>query len=363
MRLFLCGDVMTGRGIDQIMPRSCDPMLYESCVRSAIDYVQLAERRSGAIPRRAPFDYIWGDALDALDQHQPDFRIINLETSITDRGTPEPKGINYRMHPANVGCITAAKIDCCVLANNHVMDWGVESLKDTLSTLQRGGIATAGAGSCAEEAALPAVLSKASQRLLVYAFAGPSSGVPGGWSAETLRPGVNFLADFGAGSLSRVADSINLTRRPGDVVLVSLHWGANWSYDIPAEHRIFAHGLIDKAQVDVIHGHSSHHPLAMEIHGDRPIFYGCGDFINDYEGISGHEAFQPDLALAYLVDLDDENHKILGIEMMAYRRQRFKLVSASREEVSWLGIVLDRECRQFGHRVHSRDANELVLST
>jgi poly-gamma-glutamate capsule biosynthesis protein CapA/YwtB (metallophosphatase superfamily) len=47
MRLFLCGDVMTGRGIDQILPVPGDPRLHERYVKSAIDYVQLAERVSG----------------------------------------------------------------------------------------------------------------------------------------------------------------------------------------------------------------------------------------------------------------------------------------------------------------------------
>ncbi|WP_348782421.1 CapA family protein [Mesorhizobium sp. KR9-304] len=98
MRLFLCGDVMTGRGIDQIMPRPCDPALHEPHLQSALGYVTLAERKSGPIPRAVPFDYIWGDALDEMDRREPDFRIINLETSITADGIPEAKGINYRMH-------------------------------------------------------------------------------------------------------------------------------------------------------------------------------------------------------------------------------------------------------------------------
>lgn len=362
MRLFLCGDVMTGRGIDQIMPHRCDPVLYEPFVRSATEYVDLAERRSGAIQRPVPFGYIWGDALEALERHRPDFRIINLETSITDRGTPEPKGINYRMHPANVGCISAAKIDCCVLANNHAMDWGSESLRDTLSVLRQSGIATAGAGNDAEEAGRPAVLGEGSRRLLVYAFACSSSGVPYDWSVGMARPGVNFLADLSSGSLEEVIAHIDKSRRSDDFVLVSLHWGPNWGYDIPAEHRTFARSLIDRGQVDVVHGHSSHHPLAMEVHGNRPIFYGCGDFINDYEGISGHESYHPDLALGSVVDFDDQDHRLRGVEMMVYRRERFRLVVASAEETARLGAVLHRQSRQFGCGIRVKDGNVLTLS-
>lgn len=58
MKLFLCGDLMTGRGIDQILPAPCDPELDEPWVKSALDYVALAEQRSGPIPRAADPAYI-----------------------------------------------------------------------------------------------------------------------------------------------------------------------------------------------------------------------------------------------------------------------------------------------------------------
>src|SRR5687768_10922694 len=92
--LFLCGDMMTGRGIDQILPQPCAPHLYESYVRSALGYVELAERVSGPIPRPVPFAYIWGDALEVLERMQPDVRIVNLETAVTTSEDAWPrKGI------------------------------------------------------------------------------------------------------------------------------------------------------------------------------------------------------------------------------------------------------------------------------
>ena len=98
-RLFLCGDVMTGRGIDQILPHPCGPLLHESYVKSARDYIRLAEQVNGRIPKAVKFSYVWGAALQELTRAQPDVRIINLETSITRRGAFLPKGINYRMSP------------------------------------------------------------------------------------------------------------------------------------------------------------------------------------------------------------------------------------------------------------------------
>ena len=117
IRLFLAGDVMTGRGVDQILPAPSEPVLYESYVTDARDYVELAEQLNGRIHRPVDYAYIWGDLLTVLKRFAPDARIVNLETSVTScdafwRG----KGINYRMHPRNVACLEAAQIDCAMLA-------------------------------------------------------------------------------------------------------------------------------------------------------------------------------------------------------------------------------------------------------
>src|SRR5439155_22976592 len=82
LRLFLCGDVMLGRGIDQALPHPGNPILYEPYVRDAREYVHLAEKAHGPIPRPLTFDYIWGDALQELERAEVDFRIANLETAI-----------------------------------------------------------------------------------------------------------------------------------------------------------------------------------------------------------------------------------------------------------------------------------------
>ena len=197
--LFLCGDVMTGRGIDQILPHPGEPQLFESYMRSALGYVELAERASGPIARPVDFAYVWGDALAALERVRPDARIVNLETAVTAAGDAWPgKRIHYRMHPGNVACLTAAKIDCCVLANNHAMDWGRGALAETLGTLHQAGMRTAGAGRDAAEAASPAVIEfPGGGRVLVFAFGSKSAGVPANWAAtqeprrrELHRPSV-----------------------------------------------------------------------------------------------------------------------------------------------------------------------------
>jgi poly-gamma-glutamate capsule biosynthesis protein CapA/YwtB (metallophosphatase superfamily) len=138
LRLFLCGDVMLGRGVDQIPRHPSDPRIFKQQVDSALTYVRLAEAASGRrIPRLVAPTYVWGDALAVLRAEQPAARIINLETAITTSDDYAVKGINYRMHPGNIDCLTAAGIDCCVLANNHVLDWGRSGLLETLATPRR----------------------------------------------------------------------------------------------------------------------------------------------------------------------------------------------------------------------------------
>jgi len=363
VRLFLCGDVMTGRGIDQILVSPVDPVLYESSIQSATDYVGLAEEANGPIPRQVAPPYVWGAALDELDRARPDARIINLETSITRSDDYDPKGINYRMSPENSDCLVAAGIDCCALANNHVLDWGRCGLIDTLTTLQRLHIKTAGAGRNLEEARTPAVLDIAGAgRVLVFSLASVTSGTPTRWAATREAPGVNLLPDLSEASVERVAGEIAHVRRPRDVVVVSVHWGPNWGYDIPEQQRRFAHALIEQADISIIHGHSSHHPKAIEVYRNRLILYGCGDFMNDYEGISGYEDYRDDLPLMYLADLDPAHGDLAALEMVPLQIRQFRLTRPSRQDIDWLRERLNRECRRFAVRVEQMSGGRLALS-
>lgn len=360
--IFLCGDVMTGRGIDQILPHPCDPRLYEEYLTSALDYVALAEGRVGPIPRPAGFSCIWGDALGELDRVHPDARIINLETSITTSEEPEPKGINYRMSPANAPCLKAAKIDCCVLANNHVLDWGVAGLHETLETLSDIGLKSAGAGRDRVEAAAPAIIETGgNRRIIVFSFGSQTSGIPRNWRATKDRPGVNLLEDLSDQTVALIATNVRAIKRPGDIVVASIHWGANWGYDIHRDQRRFAQGLIDQAEVDVIHGHSSHHPKAIEVYRNKPILYGCGDFLNDYEGIVGYERFRDDLTLMYFVTLDVSTGELAALGMTPLQIRKFRLNHVSRVDAEWLRDTLSREGARFGTSVEFGDANRLQL--
>ena len=363
IRLFLCGDVMIGRGIDQVLAHPCDPALHEGCVHSAIDYVQLAEAANGPIARQADPSYVWGSALDELDRMRPDGRIINLETSVTRCDNYEPKGINYRVSPENANCLSAAAINCCVLANNHVLDWGRAGLSETLTTLAHLQIKSAGAGRNSDEAVAPALLHiDCKGRVLIFSFASPTSGVPHEWAARDDLPGLNFLSDLSPERVADIAKEIKRLRRATDVVVISIHWGSNWGYNIPSAQRRFAHALIEDAGVAIVHGHSSHHAKGIEVYRERLILYGCGDFLNDYEGIRGFEKYRDDLALMYFADIDAASGTLVGLEIIPLQIRKFQLVRPSRQDVVWLQRLLDRESRRFRTRVDVNPNGRLIAS-
>lgn len=361
--LFLCGDVMIGRGVDQVLPHPVPPHLYERYVSDARDYVELAEARNGPITQPVSFEYPWGDALAVLEKAAPDVRLINLETSITTSEEHWPdKGIHYRMNPANAACLAAARIDCCALANNHVLDWGYAGLGETLGVLRGLGIVTAGLGENLEAAQRPAVLEVGARgRVVVFALGAVSSGIPTEWAAGVHSPGVDLLPDLSISTARRIGERVRTIQREGDVTVASIHWGDNWGYEVHSQQRAFAHALIDEAGVDVIHGHSSHHPRGIEVYQGRLILYGCGDFLNDYEGIHGYEEFRGDLTLMYLASMDPVSGRLLALRMVPMQLRRLQLHRASDRDAEWLCGIMDREGHHLGTRTRLDADGTLVL--
>ena len=144
--VLLGGDVMLGRGVDQILPHPGDPELREPYLRDSLAYVRLAEHAHGPIARPVDWQWPWGEVLPLLDEAAPDVRVINLETTITAGGDfADGKAVCYRMHPDNLPALTALRPDVCSLANNHILDFGYRGLVDTMAALTGAGIQGVGA--------------------------------------------------------------------------------------------------------------------------------------------------------------------------------------------------------------------------
>ncbi|MEU9991234.1 CapA family protein [Streptomyces sp. NPDC048045] len=359
--LFLAGDVMLGRGVDQILPHPGDPVLREDYVHDARDYVALAERVNGPVPRPAGHTWPWGEALPVLERAAPDVRVLNLETAVTRDGDFAPgKGVHYRMHPDNVPALAVARPDVCALANNHVLDFGPPGLSETLECLAAAGLRTAGAGPDAAAAWRPATVPlRAGGRLLVFSFGMLSSGIPRSWAATAEGSGVALFAAPTARTAADFAERLRRTGRPDDIVVASVHWGSNWGYGVSRAEVRFAHALID-AGVDVVHGHSSHHPRPVEVYRDRLVLYGCGDLVDDYEGIGGYEHYRDDLRLLYLASLESGTGRLTALRMVPLQARRMRLEHASARDAAWLCAALDRCSRALATRVEHGDDGTLM---
>jgi poly-gamma-glutamate capsule biosynthesis protein CapA/YwtB (metallophosphatase superfamily) len=106
----------------------------------------------------------------------------------------------------------------------------------------------------------------------------------------------------------------------------------------------------------VVHGHSSHHPRPLEVYRGKLVLYGCGDFIDDYEGITGFEEYRDDLRLLYFVAVAPDTGELAGLRMVPMRARRMRLCHATLGDSRWLRTVLDRVSSAFGsHVVLDRD--------
>ena len=458
VRIFMCGDVMLGRGIDQVLSHPSHHIIHEDLCHSALDYVALAEERNGTIEKPLSPLTMWGAAIREIEKMRPDVRIINLETSITTSSIYEPKGINYRMHPDNIGSLAPIGPDVICLANNHVLDFGEQGLIETLNVLHRNNFATAGAGAMNSEACRPAVIhlnemesggkgktssglrkaewegmaieyheegSKSGDgerekrswtdqgedriggcqigitvpvgglsegklkhkgqsknlsalrrsdldpysgsmqaelkapregaeslapRILVFACCERGSGVPEEWSAGPRKPGVWIISLGRPRSQLALIETIRGYHQENDIIIVSIHWGSNWGYHVHDSYRQFAHNLIDSGLVSIVHGHSSHHPRPIEIYCGRLILHGCGDFINNYEGIQNpfYEMYRDDLPVMYFADIDRKSGHLRGLLLVPLKISQFRLHEASTTEGQWVASTLERESKAFG---------------
>lgn len=345
--LCLCGDIMTAHGIDPLLPPSETQLPHARSMRSALEYVRAAEAEA-PLPRPVCFEYPWGDALALLKREQPDLRLVNLEACITARDSPGCQRQQARLSPQQLPTLVALGVDGALLANPHALGWGRDGLHDTLSSLRQAGIAGIGAGVDRAEAEQEAQwLLPGKARVRLFAFGHASGGLSSQWAADEGRPGVSWLDALDGDAVARLARRIRASRREGDIVLVALHWGRHWGYDVSAEQRRFAQALIDEAGVDLVWGNASRHPQPIEVHHGRLILYGVGRFLKDPGGGSGHEELRPDLAALYLPRLCADG-RLAELRLWPLRVHLFRLKRACTSDCHWLARALGQACRCHG---------------
>jgi len=216
--------------------------------------------------------YVWGDLLPILQR--TDLNMVNLETTLTRSTEQVPKVFNFKTDPENVAVLKKGHIDVVNLANNHILDFAVAGLQETLATLDHAGIAHVGAGMDAAQAAAPAIIERNGIRLGILGFTDNESG----WQATEQRPGVAYVR---VGNIAPIQKAIDAIKDSVDVVIVSLHWGPNMRERPTEEFVQFAHSIID-AGASIIHGHSAHIFQGVELYNGGLIMYDTGDLVDDY---------------------------------------------------------------------------------
>jgi len=197
----------------------------------------------------------------------------NLECPISDQGTPVQKKYTFRAHPSAIDALAASGINVVSLANNHILDYGTIALEDTLALLEKHEVAYAGAGHNEEEAREGAFFEINGIKTAILAYSGVFVGTYPAWRAGPEKAGALYYCD----REQFIADIEGVCRR-ADVVIVSLHFGDEYTHRVSDEQREIARLAVDSG-ADLILGHHSHTPQGIEIYRDRPIIYSLGNFL------------------------------------------------------------------------------------
>lgn len=225
-------------------------------------------------------DGVWGSTLERLQSL--DGLVFNLECCISERGRKWPdKGYYFRSDPDfAVPALQAANASIASIANNHILDFSETGLEDTRTHLTDAGIAHAGAGPDREAAFDPAVTEIDGLTVATIALTSRYRT----YAATENEPGTAYVTLDQSASETRQPVETALERvreHDPDIVVASLHWGANWETAPEEKQRNFARWLVEHG-VDIVHGHSAHVLQGIEVHQGRPIIYDAGDFVDDY---------------------------------------------------------------------------------
>ncbi|OZJ05048.1 hypothetical protein BZG36_02074 [Bifiguratus adelaidae] len=274
----LLGDVQVGRVFNHVL----------SPTRNTSDAGITNERFRALFPNLSTD--VFGTTRPLLQDCSP--VIANLECSVGDG----PLNDAY-VHVANAKNMNALRgvVDICCLANNHSLDADTRGLKATLTALYGNGIKWTGVGKDDNQARQPAFfLTPDGLRMLVFAYADHLAE----WAARPGQPGINyfdvdhFKMEEGGNPNRHQVESIHAIKanvdkwrtkfRP-DVIIFSMHWGKNFQWHSSETFEAFARAVVSICEIDVFFGHSTHHIQGIEVFEGRPIIYGAGDALSDYD--------------------------------------------------------------------------------
>ncbi|MBM0225882.1 MULTISPECIES: CapA family protein [Micromonospora] len=201
-----------------------------------------------------------------------DLTMVNLETAVTTRGTPEPKEFHFRAPASTYGAVKAAGIDVVSIANNHTLDYGRVGLSDTLDAARASGVPAVGAGADAAAAYAPWITEIRGTTVAFLAFSQVAE-LWSSWKATDTEAGIAMTRD-----LSRAVAAVRAARQRADVIVVYVHWGVEGESCPSAEAREFA-GAMAEAGAHLVVGTHAHLLLGDGWLGRTFVQYGLGNFL------------------------------------------------------------------------------------
>jgi poly-gamma-glutamate synthesis protein (capsule biosynthesis protein) len=306
--------------------------------------VMLGRLVNDALSQTKDYARPWGDLLPVL--RTADLFLVNLECALThyterwsDGGY---KPFYFRADPAAAQTLQLGRVEFASVANNHIGDFGSVGLRDTLATLDRAGIAHAGAGIDSLSARQPALLTRAGARVAVVAFAD----YPQEWAATPTTAGINYTpVSLEPEYFDELKVTLAVAREQADLVVFSIHWGPNMRARPPREFRAFARAVID-AGADIFWGHSAHVVQGVEWWHGRPILYDTGDLVDDY---AVDPVLRNDLSALFLLAITD--HGVRAIEVVPVQIADLQVNLARDRERDWFLQRFRTNCAELGTKI------------
>jgi poly-gamma-glutamate synthesis protein (capsule biosynthesis protein) len=298
-------------------------------------------RLAGDALLREGADYPLGAVAPLL--HGADLVIANLECAIcapTERWHGAPKAFYFRAPPLAGQALRDAGVKLVSLANNHVLDYDVQGLMETLRILEAHGIAHAGAGASLAAAQAPAIVERKGVRIGMAAFCDHQDD----FAATPEHPGMAWLGLHDeAAAIDAFARALAPLRAEGvRWPILSLHWGPNMASEPAPHQRRLARAAIEVGW-KIVYGHSAHVFQGVELHEGCPILYAAGDLVDDY---AVDPSFRNDHQLLFALELGEDAVERIVMHPLFIRRCRvFPANSAQR---AWIFDRMRERCDELG---------------
>jgi poly-gamma-glutamate synthesis protein (capsule biosynthesis protein) len=277
---------------------------------------------------------------------EADLAIANLECAIGEPGERwhgAPKAYYFRAPPSAGQALADTGIGLVSLANNHILDYDVQGLLETVRILDAHGIAHAGAGTDLAAATAPVIVERRGVRIGMAAFCDHQDD----FAASDDHPGMAWLGLHDeAAAIDAFARALAPLRAEGvRWPILSLHWGPNMVGEPSAQQRRLAHAAIEVGW-KIVFGHSAHVFQGVELHEGCPIVYAAGDLVDDYAVDPG---FRNDHQLLFELALGED--AVERIVMYPLFIRHCRVYPANSAQRAWIFERMREQCEVLGTAV------------